>query len=182
MEMAVSMALVAAGFTLFGLAVKYLPVFPREELPALEPVAVGAGGLPRPALTRPALLALWSLLLFGFAAVMYSSQRSVVALEKPAGSGPATPVPALLRLPPPYTFPVSADSPGPVTFDHSAHVDRGAPRCTPCHVDRFRLDAPGQPVGGALSHERIHEGDLCASCHNGSTAFAVDDCESCHRK
>jgi len=182
MEMAISMAIVAAGFTLFGLAVKYLPVFPREELPALEPGTVVPTGLPRPALTRPALLALWSLLLFGFAAVIYSSQRSVVALGKPAGSEAATPVPERLRLPPPYTFPVSADSPGPVTFDHAAHVDRGAPRCTSCHADRFRLNEAGQALGGAWSRERIHEGDLCASCHDGSTAFAVDDCESCHRQ
>jgi c(7)-type cytochrome triheme protein len=33
-----------------------------------------------------------------------------------------------------------------------------------------------------LTYERIHEGDLCASCHDGERAFAVaDDCTACHR-
>jgi Ni/Fe-hydrogenase subunit HybB-like protein len=30
-EIAVTAAIIAAGFALFGLAVKYLPIFPREE-------------------------------------------------------------------------------------------------------------------------------------------------------
>jgi len=32
-EVAVTGAIIAAGFALFGLAAKYLPIFPAEELP-----------------------------------------------------------------------------------------------------------------------------------------------------
>ena len=34
-EVAVTGAIIAAGFALFGLAAKYLPIFPAEEPPAL---------------------------------------------------------------------------------------------------------------------------------------------------
>jgi c(7)-type cytochrome triheme protein len=38
-------------------------------------------------------------------------------------------------------------------------------------------------VVGEVTYERVHEGDLCASCHDGVTAFAVDeDCASCHQE
>ena len=40
-EIAVTGAIIAAGFALFGLAVKYLPIFPAEEHhPVAEPAAV----------------------------------------------------------------------------------------------------------------------------------------------
>ena len=42
-EVAVTGAIIAAGFALFGLAAKYLPIFPSEEShPLAEPVAIGA--------------------------------------------------------------------------------------------------------------------------------------------
>ena len=42
-EVAVTGAIIAAGFALFGLAAKYLPIFPAEEShPLAEPVAIGA--------------------------------------------------------------------------------------------------------------------------------------------
>ena len=51
MELAVTASNVAAGFALFGLAVKYLPVFPREELPALVSPATRRAWMTRPAPT-----------------------------------------------------------------------------------------------------------------------------------
>lgn len=46
-EIAVTGAMIAAGFALFGLAVKYLPIFPaeaaHERTSAVEPVAAGVG-------------------------------------------------------------------------------------------------------------------------------------------
>ena len=42
-EVAVTGAIIVAGFALFGLAAKYLPIFPAEEShPLAEPVAIGA--------------------------------------------------------------------------------------------------------------------------------------------
>jgi len=45
----------------------------------------------------------------------------------------------------------------------------------------FRINAAGRPHQGELSYDRVHEGDLCASCHDGEHAFAIDDdCTFCH--
>ena len=41
-EVAVTGAIIAAGFALFGLAVKYLPIFPAEKQPAVVEVEAGA--------------------------------------------------------------------------------------------------------------------------------------------
>jgi len=42
-EFCVTLMIIAAGFALFGLAVKYLPIFPAEEShPVAEPVAIAA--------------------------------------------------------------------------------------------------------------------------------------------
>jgi hypothetical protein len=44
-EVAVTGAIIGSGFALFGLAVKYLPIFPAEELlPVREEAEVAVGG------------------------------------------------------------------------------------------------------------------------------------------
>jgi c(7)-type cytochrome triheme protein len=86
-----------------------------------------------------------------------------------------------LRLPEPFTFPPSSESPGAVTFDHESHVDASAPQCASCHASLFRINQPGRPVTGELTYESIHEGPLCASCHDGESAFDIQDaCDACH--
>ena len=47
-ELAVTAMIIAAGFALFGLAVKYLPIFPKEEL-AVESAAEPEAGVPESA-------------------------------------------------------------------------------------------------------------------------------------
>jgi c(7)-type cytochrome triheme protein len=205
MEFAVTVAIVALGFVLFRLAVEYLPVFPAGE------AAVGAAPPPahapahrepgpaadpayrptfRPALSRGVLAALWALLAVGAAGVGYGTHRANGAAGTAAAATPPAPeiAPAVaheLSLPAPYEFPAGAESPGPVTFDHSTHAwvaAPGEPACARCHESLFRLAAPGTPLAGELTYERIHEGDLCASCHDGEHAFAIDDdCGNCHR-
>jgi c(7)-type cytochrome triheme protein len=179
MEFAVTASIVGLGFLLFALAVKYLPVFPREELPppGVDPVLLRR----RPVLSRPVLAGLWVLLAIGILgmAAAQSKQRPARAVA----AEPAVPaaVPDTLRLPKPYTFPVSGDSPGAVVFDHEVHAMAADYRCRACHVSLFRLTEPGKPVAGALTYEAIHEGRLCASCHDGKRAFAIDaDCANCH--
>jgi c(7)-type cytochrome triheme protein len=98
-----------------------------------------------------------------------------------AKAGPSVPA-ADLRLPADYTFTKGEESPGSVTFSHGSHVDGSRPDCGICHQKLFRISEPGRPVDGELSKTRVHEGDLCASCHNGQQAFSVqDDCAACHR-
>lgn len=172
MELAVTASIVAGGFALFGLAVKHLPVFPQDEGPA--PAAA-------PALGGGTLLTLWGLLLVGALAVGWSFTAG--ARETPAAVPEASPPAAAeLALPGPFAYPPSEASPGPVVFDHASHVDRERPACAACHERSFRITSPGGPLVGELTYERVHEGDLCAACHDGANAFAIDDgCEICHR-
>jgi len=188
LEFAVTMSLVALGFVLFSLAVKHLSVFPAEEPAVARPAAERAAPvLARPIFGRGTLLVLWGLLLVGFVAVGYTQgwrgdaeDAAAVAAVAPRGGTP--PGASSLELPAPYEFAQSAHSPGPVTFDHATHVDPGAPDCALCHATLFSIQPPGKPLRGEWTYARIHEGDLCASCHDGSSAMAVaQDCTSCHR-
>ncbi len=183
LEFAVTASLVGAGFALFGLAVKYLPVFPPGEIePGREPRRER-----RLALSRGTVALLWGLLLVGALGVAVSS-----ALNGGAGRGdeaaPVAPLSAhaaeveaeLTSLPAPYTFPTSEESPGPVIFDHETHAAL-AESCLTCHATGWSVTVPGRPLEGEPTYERIHEGDLCASCHDGESATAVDDdCAFCH--
>jgi c(7)-type cytochrome triheme protein len=181
MEFAVTASIVGAGLGLFALAVKYLPIFPKEELPppGVDPVLLRR----RPALSRPVLAGLWALLAVGILGMTAAQPQHAPAAPAPArAAAPAAVVPETLRLPKPYTFPATGDSPGPVVFDHEVHAMAADYRCQACHASLFRLTEPGKPVTGGLTYEAVHEGRLCASCHDGKKAFAIDaDCANCHR-
>jgi c(7)-type cytochrome triheme protein len=137
----------------------------------------------RPAFGKRVLAGLWVLLIAGFLAVGYSRNARTPAAPAPIAGAPAAAVyTGELRLPEDFTFPAGKESPGKVTFSHRNHVNASSPKCGSCHNGPFRLTVPGKPVSGEFTRERIHEGDLCASCHNGKAAFSVqDDCSACHR-
>lgn len=63
---------------------------------------------------------------------------------------------------------------GNVTFPHSVHTELFS--CDGCHPDLFKA------VRGAnkATMEEMGTGESCGACHDGSAAFSVDDCESCH--
>ncbi len=106
--------------------------------------------------------------------------RIGVAVVLGAHAGAAA-VQTLPNLPAALTIARSADSPGPVVFDHRTHVDSSRPACTPCHPREFRIlrtDAGPRLV----LHANFEKGRQCGSCHNGKKAFTVDDdCTNCHR-
>jgi c(7)-type cytochrome triheme protein len=205
LEICVTLSIVAAGFTLFTLAVKYLPIFPEAKeqwagdahvvVPGPDGARAGQAlvidraaterilSRTRPAFGKRVLAGLWVLLIAGFLAVGYS--RNAMPPTAPAaiaGAAPAVVWTGELRLPEDFAFPAGKESPGKVTFSHRRHVDASSPKCGACHNGPFRLTVPGKPVSGEFTRERIHEGDLCASCHNGKASFSVqDDCSACHR-
>jgi Ni/Fe-hydrogenase subunit HybB-like protein len=45
-EFMITLSIIAAGFALFGIAVKYLPIFPEEEHTAARPLEAKAGPVP----------------------------------------------------------------------------------------------------------------------------------------
>jgi hypothetical protein len=138
MEFAVTMAIVAAGFALFGLAVRYLPVFPAAEVAEIRDVAARNRALRHgPVFAGRALAALWVLLIAGTAAVAYSAWRTSGAAppapEVVAAAGaPAFPRPPL-RLPADLVYP-GADSPGPVVFSHTSAGPHAAGLRLPRHA------------------------------------------------
>jgi len=86
------------------------------------------------------------------------------------------------KLPKPYTFPQTGDSPGKVTFTHSSHVDESAPSCTSCHPKVFSiLKAGGSVDGTPITHAAMEKGKSCGACHDGKKSFGIDDCSLCHR-
>ncbi|HXV77099.1 MAG TPA: Ni/Fe-hydrogenase cytochrome b subunit [Candidatus Polarisedimenticolaceae bacterium] len=180
MEFAVTIAIVAAGFALFAAAVRYLAVFPEGPAAAsatVDPLARLAT-IGRPVFGGTVLFTLWALLLAGGVAVAYSLDRGATPAgprARPATSEPSRALPADASLPAPFTFPSSEESPGPVVFDHRSHVDPHEAACDTCHRSMFRINEAGVPLTGALDYERIHQGDLCASCH-----ATDDDCGLCH--
>jgi len=88
----------------------------------------------------------------------------------------------LPRLPKPILVPKGEDSPGLVTFNHESHVDPAKPSCLACHPRLFPMLKESAPKKGAMTHEKMDQGQYCGACHaKGKTAFAFEDgCENCH--
>ena len=86
------------------------------------------------------------------------------------------------RLPGPYAFKQTGDSPGKVTFNHASHVDESAPSCTSCHPRAFSILKAGTAADGkSITHAAMEQGQSCGACHNGKKSFGFDDCSLCHR-
>jgi c(7)-type cytochrome triheme protein len=86
------------------------------------------------------------------------------------------------KLPGPYEFKQTGDSPGKVTFNHASHVDESAPSCTSCHPKAFSILKAGATADGTpITHAAMEKGQACGACHNGKKSFGFDDCTTCHR-
>jgi len=187
MELVVTLSIVAAGFVLFGLAVKHLPVFPHAAHGDHAGPAETEPTLSRPQpILRPATLGmLWALLLVGFAFLSIAARWTVsAAAPEPIADPPAAiTAAALTHLPGDYRFPQGGDSPGAVTFRHETHVDGSRPDCGSCHRELFRITEPGRPIAAGPAPDgesQFHA--LCGSCHDGSKAFDLQaECGLCHQ-
>ncbi|MCS6805429.1 MAG: Ni/Fe-hydrogenase cytochrome b subunit [Acidobacteriota bacterium] len=185
MEIAVTTMIVALGFVLFGLAVRYLPVFPmKEQLPAERVVPLPAAALLHPAKRRTAALVLALTVILGGSAIAlaYSGlqhrSRLMTTTDTPSTQPEAQVVEHSLQLPADKEFPQHEDSPGPVTFSHTTHVDPTQPSCTVCHARTFRIIETHQAPLSVNMHDR----QACGLCHDGERAFSINDgCTTCHR-
>ena len=183
MEIVVTATIVTVGFVLFGMAVKYLNVFTdkKDEKQSAEKVQWAHETI----ISGKVLAGLWVIILLGVVVVGFNvksnetqkadsqnNPRSTVLVN---GGGD-------LDLPEDYEFPAGEESPGTVIFSHESHVDYDQPDCKQCHQTGFSLHKKGTLLFEALDYKQIHEGDACASCHNGNAAFSIDDdCSSCHQ-
>jgi c(7)-type cytochrome triheme protein len=185
MELAVTAAMVAAGFAGFAFAVKHLNVFGHgkdqphavEEVPEARPRTTTISG--------PGLATLWGLMAIGAVLMLVAGRSSpAMARPQPVPSPAASPVDSNLSLPDVFDFPIGDGSPGQASFNHETHVPRiedSARACATCHETSFSLRRRGQALAGPVTMERMKKGELCGACHDGSKAFAVDECTSCHQ-
>lgn len=179
LEVMATLLIFSMGFVAFGLAVKFLNVFPPAELDSTPRL--------RPAFHGGALAGLWAFVIAGALAVSYASKRQTANTPdmKPDQAdlnvGLVFTEPGSLKLPSDHTFAHTDDSIGPAVFRHSTHMGKEGIRCASCHATLFHITTAASPITGKITGERAHEGDLCASCHDGTKAFATDDCEKCHR-
>jgi len=63
----------------------------------------------------------------------------------------------------------------PVIFPHWFHRIRY--QCSVCHVD---LGIEMRAGANDMNMQRIIYGEYCGACHDGETAWAVDNCDLCH--
>lgn len=63
----------------------------------------------------------------------------------------------------------------PVIFPHWFHRIRF--QCRVCHQELgFEMRAGSNPI----TMDEIIDGKFCGACHNGETAWSVDNCDLCH--
>jgi len=185
-ELAITAAIIAAGFLLFGLAVKYLQVFPREEMD----LVAGGQRSTLPALdawSQPAWSATTLALVVGIIftaatlALSYDGVRRRVPNVPTPDGGPVDIQNALTHLKQFENIPITMgkSSPGQVIFNHTRHLNANNPDCAQCHPGLFRL----LPTTADVTPEKKMR--QCGTCHDGVKAVGImrkDRCDSCHRK
>ncbi len=67
----------------------------------------------------------------------------------------------------------------PVLFSHEKHVEANGRKCSGCHFGVFQMEKGSN----RMNMSKITKGYFCGTCHNGRTAFDVEDraqCTRCH--
>jgi c(7)-type cytochrome triheme protein len=183
-EIAITLSVVGVGFLVFALAVKYLPVFPEHEMkdarPPVAPDALHVAAQPIRSLPMPAIAVVALAFVAAGALGADGVRRREVVPGPPAPTGTPALAAALasFEAPAERTFPQAPDSPGPVSFRHASHVDASAPDCLSCHGNSYSFLGRTQAPPAGLMHDTKH----CGGCHDGTSAFSVeDDCAACHK-
>jgi c(7)-type cytochrome triheme protein len=185
-ELSVTAMIVGIGFVLFGFAVRYLTVFPHEGKRAGNGKAAE---LPAPAALRQPLmsttiltLAVAGVLMFCVVGLAFSGIRlRPFQATGVAETGEVDIARGLEKFnaPADLVFPKSDESPGPVTFRHSTHVDATRPNCTSCHSATFKMLKIGLQAAPDGPRWNMHEEQRCGACHNGEKGFNVKDADNC---
>nr|ART35730.1 B58 [uncultured bacterium] len=183
-ELAVTASIVAMGFLLFGLAVKYLGVFPADEM---DEITVGKlAELPAPAAFRQPLRSATTLafvvgfvFMSGAVALSYDGIRLRVIPQVNAEQGDVNIDRGLnhLSVPDRILMKMGADSPGQVAFNHKQHIDAHQPACNTCHAEKFKLLESSEEL------TPMKKMNYCGDCHDGVKAVGIRDkarCNSCH--
>jgi c(7)-type cytochrome triheme protein len=182
-EASVTAMIVASGFVLFGLAVRYLPVFPskslhdEEQKPELQLMRLlknpfqGGSGLSL--LFGSIFMAI--VLILAYSGIQYRNAPVEIEKAKIAEVSKAN----VSIQAPDVVFPGGKDM-GPVTFRHETHIDTNSPNCISCHLDKSFYILPANR--NKFPKKDWHSNVGCGSCHNGKAAFDInEDCTYCHQ-
>ncbi len=187
-EMAVTASIVAGGFLLFGLAVRYLDVFPPEDMEAIvkgkRPELPALVALREPFWSATTLALVLGVIFVGASvALSYDGIRRRVPVQAglPLEKGTVDIARGLAELKMPGELPIEKGktSPGLVIFSHARHVDAKNPNCVECHSGRFNMLSSSVDLspGKKMQH--------CGQCHDGVKAVSTVDkerCDSCHSR
>jgi len=167
------------------LAVKYLDVFPREDMDQI--VRGRVADLPILAAFRQPLwsattLAILLGVLFMGASVALSFdgiRRRVPAVELRAEDGEVSITDGIaeLKLPGDLAIKMGETRPGLVIFSHARHVDAESPTCIACHSGKFKM------LPSNIDISPMKKMEYCGQCHDGVKAVGIRDkerCNSCH--
>lgn len=79
------------------------------------------------------------------------------------------------------TDPAAMPTDDSILFSHTFHVEKAGFNCTDCHNSIFQQTAGAAKAKGDFNMASLGQGKYCGTCHDGSTAFAVTDQDSCVR-
>ena len=184
-ELAVTASIVAMGFVLFGLAVKYLKVFPAEEM---DEIAVGKlADLPATAAFRQPLrsattfaFVLGFVFMSGAVALSYDGIRlrpAPASIDE--GIQNSEFILADLNVPERIPIKMGPNSPGLVVFNHKQHINKEKQVCVGCHAGKFKL------LESTVDITPMKKMNYCGECHDGVKAVGIRDkakCTSCHEQ
>ncbi|RMH72612.1 MAG: Ni/Fe-hydrogenase cytochrome b subunit [Gemmatimonadetes bacterium] len=176
-EVAITLSFVTVGFIVFALAVKYLDIFPTEEIDPHNPPPLEQIGL-----SGRVILGMWGVVLAGF--IIYGlakDNRLEHPVEAAAIERKTDPLRELEFTNLPADIVYDKSDMGTVTFSHETHlllVDN--PQCQPCHPKLYDYNiTPKQQT--PLVGDVMHESQSCGHCHNGTMAFSIEEeCTLCH--
>jgi len=66
-------------------------------------------------------------------------------------------------------------------FSHDFHVNKVGFNCVDCHNSLFQQVRGAAKAAGDFTMSAFDQGKYCGACHDGSTAFAVTEQNSCAR-
>lgn len=185
-EIAITLAIVTLGFTIFSLAVKYFAVFPKEELTRAPVTSYDTRTRQSPVFTGNVVLAMWVILLimlisYGLTKKYDDNHSSIPVINDPA-IRTVNPLENELTLPASIIFLQGDGSPGSVTFSHENHIYiEDYPNCETCHAGIFKILKENKENLQHLTMDEMYNGKFCGKCHDGQSAFGIEEnCEICH--
>jgi len=185
-EIAITLSIVTLGFAIFSMAVKYLSVFPKEEMIKTSQLLPPVQKRHHPVFTSNVVLGMWIIVII--MTMTYGLSKKYTDKNNVENESSELPLRTnntqeyQLYLPEDIIFSQGENSPGPVTFSHETHVYlTESPDCKYCHSGMFQMSQLSQASLNHMSMEKMFEGELCGKCHNGQSAFGLDeDCGLCH--